>query len=239
MKKTASSWRPSQPAETPYSKAQQEWDRRMGGTTVQAANWRLATFAALALNLVSCLGLIYLGAQPKAVPHLIQVDRLGAPTYLGPIERATAKDFKPTPASLQYHLRRFVADTREISSDAAVLKHNWYDAYRLVTPNGANQLSAYVKGSDPFEKLQRQVRVSVQVNVVVQISRETWQVDWTETTWDDHGNPTDTAIWRGTLHVLLQVPDSEEQLATNPLGLFIDELHWARLTTTDGRTTTP
>ena len=210
----------------------------MGDAVVQAANWRLIAFGELALLLLSSIGLVYLGAQPKAVPHLVQVDKLGAPTYLGPADRG-GHDFKPPPASLHYHLRRFITDTREISSDPAIVKRNWLDAYKLVTPNGANQLSAYVKESNPFEQLDHQVRVSIQVNVLVQISQETWQADWTETTWDDHGNVIGTAVWRGNFHVLLRLPDSEEQLAQNPLGLFIDELHWARLANSDGRTTTP
>ena len=233
MRKAVASWRPIVPAETPYQKARQEWDRRMGATVVQAANWRLVAFAELGLLLLASVGMIILGAQPKAVPHLVLVDKLGAPSYAGALDRAALQDFKPPPASFEFHLRRFVSDTREISSDVAVVKRNWIDAYRLVTKNGANQLNAYVRDNDPFKQIEAERRISVQVNVVVPVTRETWQVDWTETTWDDHGNPVGTAIWRGNFRTLLRAPDTEEELAFNPIGLFIDELHWARLS--DGR----
>jgi type IV secretion system protein VirB5 len=203
----------------------------MGAATVQAANWRLATFALIGLLFFACCGLLYVAAQPKAIPHIVEVDKLGQPTYLGPLDKAALRDFKPSAASLRYHLQRFIQDTREISSDPAVLKRNWLDAYKLVTANGANQLNAYIHDHNPFDQLQDQVRVSLQVSVIVQITQETWQVDWTETTWDDHGNPTATAAWRGTFHVLLRVPENADQLALNPLGLYIDELHWARLST--------
>ena len=63
--------------------------------------------------------MIYLGALPKAVPHIIEVDRLGAASYRGPVGQT---DYVPTEAVITYHLRRFVEDTREISSDLAVLK---------------------------------------------------------------------------------------------------------------------
>jgi type IV secretion system protein VirB5 len=232
-----SSWAPAQALDTPHAKARQEWDLRMGSTVVQAKNWRLATFAALGLLLVSMIGIIYLGAQPKAVPLVVQVDKLGAPTYVGPVDQA-ARDFKPAAPSLQYHLRRFVDDTRSISSDPAVLKRNWLDAYKLVTPSGANQLNAYVHDTNPFKRLDDDVRVSVQVNVTVPLSRDTWQVDWTETTWDQNGNPTASAVWRGNFRLLIRQPESEEDLAANPLGLFIDEFHWARLQDA-GRNTTP
>ena len=200
----------------------------MGSAVVHAKNWRLAAFAQLGLHLFAMIGLIYLGAQPKTVPLVVEVDKLGAPRYVGAVDQA-ARDFKPSPVSLQYHLRRFVDDTRSISSDAAVLKRNWLDAYKLVTPSGANQLNAYVHDAGPFKQLDDQVRVSVQVTVVVPLSAETWQVDWTETTWDQSGNPTNASAWRGNFRIVLRPPESEEDLAANPLGLFIDEFHWARL----------
>lgn len=76
--KGAASWRPAEPADMPYQKARREWDARIGATVVQAANWRLVAFAQLGLLLVASVGMIVLGAQPKAVPHLVQVDKLGA-----------------------------------------------------------------------------------------------------------------------------------------------------------------
>jgi type IV secretion system protein VirB5 len=237
MNPARTTWAPAVPLETPHVKARQEWDNRMGSTLVHAKNWRLAAFALIGLVLVSMIGLIYLGAQPKAVPLVVAVDKLGAPTYLGPVDQA-ARDFKPSTASLQYHLRRFVDDTRSISSDPAVLKRNWLDAYKLVTPNGANQLNAYVKDANPFKRLDDEIRMSVQVNVTVPLSRDTWQVEWTETTWDKNGNPTASAVWRGNFHVLIHLPEGEEDLAANPLGLFIDEFNWARLQDA-GRNNTP
>jgi type IV secretion system protein VirB5 len=231
------SWAPDQPLDTPYVKARQEWDLRMGSALVHAHNWRLAAFGELGLLLIGLLGLVYLGAQPKAVPLVVQVDKLGAPSYVGLVDEA-ARDFKPSTASLQYHLRRFVEDTRSVSSDAGILKRNWLDAYKLVTASGANQLNAHVRAVNPFKQLDDQVRVSLQINVTVPLSRDTWQVDWTETAWDQNGNPTSTSTWRGTFRILIHSPESEEDLAANPLGLFIDEFHWARLQDA-GRTTTP
>jgi type IV secretion system protein VirB5 len=238
MQKQSPSWRAPEPAQTPYHKAQQEWDRRMGAATVQAANWRLIAFGLAGLLFFSTAGNIYLGAQPKAVPHFVEIDKLGQPNYLGPLDSRALRAFTPTTASLHFHLTRFVADTREISSDAAVLKRNWLDAYKLVTPDGANELNAYVKEHNPFDQLEKQVRVSVEVSAIVAISKDTWQVDWAETAWDEHGNQSGTTAWRGTFHILLRPADTAEKLEVNPLGLFIDEFHWTRLSTiADGRTT--
>lgn len=220
-------WKPEGEVETRYRKARQEWDRRMGAAVVQARSWRLATLLSLGLVLVSLIGTIYLGAQPKAVPHIVQVDRIGAPAYLGPAGKA-ARDWKPSDSALKYHLRRFLADTRTISSDAAVMKRNWIDAYALITQNAANHLNTYAQQTDPFKRGGEE-RVTVDIAAVVQLSADTWQVDWVEKTWDKAGNETANAVWRGTFRVVVRPPEDEEQMAANPIGLFVDEFHWSKV----------
>jgi type IV secretion system protein VirB5 len=220
-------WPPQSPLDTRYRRAGQEWDRRMGSAVVQARNWRLATFGSLALLGVSLAGMIYLGKQPKAVPHIVQIDKLGAPSYIGPIGQS-ARDFRPSDAVLKYHLRRFIDDTRTVSSDAAIVKRNWLDAYTLITQAAANQLKTYVEQADPFKRMQTE-RISVAVLNIVQLSKSTWQADWRETSWDKGGTQLGTSVWRGTFHVLLRVPETEDQLAANPIGLFVEEFHWSRV----------
>jgi len=220
-------WKPAGEIETPYRKARQEWDLRMGAALVQARNWRLATLWALGLVLVSLVGVIYLGAQPKAVPHIVQIDRIGAPAYLGPIGQSL-RDYKPSDASLKYHLRRFITATRSVSSDPAVMKQSWVDAYALITQPAANQLSGYAQQADPFKRAADQ-RVSVDLASIVQLSADTWQADWIEKTWDKAGNESGSTVWRGTFRVILRSPETEEQLAANPIGLFIDEFHWSKV----------
>jgi type IV secretion system protein VirB5 len=220
-------WKPEGEVETRYRRARQEWDLRMGTAVVQAQNWRIATLASLGLVFVSLLGTLYLGTQPKVVPHIVQLDRIGAPTDLGPVGQS-ARDYKPSEASIKYHLRRFIVSTRTISSDAAVMKQYWLDAYALITQNAANHLNAYAQQSDPFKRRQRE-RVSVDVAAVVQLSADTWQADWLEKAGDKDGNEGDGTVWRGTFRIVVKTPESEEQLALNPIGLFIDEFHWSKV----------
>jgi type IV secretory pathway TrbF-like protein len=221
-------WSPDGPLETPYLRARQEWDVRMGSALVHAKNWRLATFASLASVLVSTFGMIYLGALPKAVPHIIEVDRLGAASYHGPVGQS---DYVPTEAVITYHLRRFIEDTREISSDLAVLKQNWLDAYTLLTPRGGNMLSAFVQKpeNDPFRRAQDE-RVTVEILSAVRAAGDTWQIDWRESSWDKGGSPLGApVIWRAMLRTLVAAPKTAEAMRKNPIGLYIDELHWDKV----------
>jgi type IV secretion system protein VirB5 len=220
-------WTPEGQAHTPYMRARQEWDSRMGSVVVQAKNWRLATFASLGVALVSIGGLIYVGSRPKLVPHIVQIDSLGAAHYMGPAAQ-TASEYTPSDASLKYHLRRFLEDTRTLSSDVAVVRKNWLEAYALVTPRGANMLSAYVSGSDPFKRAASE-RVTLEVAAMLRASTDGWQIDWRETSWDKAGNPSPAAIWRGMFRLLRETPKTEEAMAKNPIGLYIDEFHWDKV----------
>jgi len=220
-------WPPSRELDTRYRKARQEWDTRMGSAVVQAKNWRLAAFASLCLVFVSLCGMIYLGVQPKAVPHIVQIDKMGSAAYVGPIGQS-AREFRPSDAVLKYHLRRFLDDTRTVSSDVAVMRRSWVDAYTLVTQAGGNQLNAFVQQNDPFKRAASE-RISVAVQAIVQLSKDTWQADWRETAWDKGGAELGTTVWRGTFHVILRIPETEEALIANPIGLYVEEFHWSKV----------
>ena len=62
---------------TPYQRAAQQWDDRIGSARVQAKNWRLAFFGALALSGGLSAGLVWQSARGHIVPWVVQVDRLG------------------------------------------------------------------------------------------------------------------------------------------------------------------
>ena len=221
-------WTPDGPLDTPYRRARQEWDLRMGSAVVHAKNWRLATFASLGAVTLALGGMIHLGALPKAVPHIIEVDRLGAAAYRGPVGQT---DYVPSEAVITYHLRRFIEDTREVSSDLAVVKRNWLDAYTFLTPRGGNMLSAFVEKpeNDPFRRAQEE-RVTVEILSAVRVSGDTWQVDWRESAWDKNGSPSARpVVWRAMLRTLLQAPKTAEAMSKNPIGLYIDELHWDKV----------
>ncbi len=221
-------WSPDGPLDTPYRRARQEWDARMGSAVVHAKNWRLATFASMSVVVLATGGMIYLGSLPKAVPHIIEVDRLGAASYQGPVGQG---DYVPSDAVITYHLRRFIEDTREISSDLAILKRNWLDAYTLLTPRGGRMLSAFVEKpeNDPFRRAQDE-RVTVEVLSAVRVAGDTWQVECRESSWDKNGVPMGSPlVWRACSALLVQTPKTPEGMKANPIGLYIDELHWDRV----------
>lgn len=54
--------------ETPYQKAAQVWDERIGSARVQAKNWRLIAFGNLFLAGGLAVALVWQGARGTVVP---------------------------------------------------------------------------------------------------------------------------------------------------------------------------
>ncbi len=63
--------------ETPYQKAAQVWDERIGSARVQAKNWRLLAFGALLLAAGLAAGLVWQSARGTIQPWVVEVDALG------------------------------------------------------------------------------------------------------------------------------------------------------------------
>src|SRR3546814_4256209 len=59
--------------ETPYQKAVQIWDDRIGSARVQAKNWRLAAFGSLLLASGFAGALVWQSARGTIVPWVVQV----------------------------------------------------------------------------------------------------------------------------------------------------------------------
>src|SRR3954466_12669148 len=98
---------PSEAALKLYTLVRREWDDRLGTPTKAAANWRRAFFL-MFLSFQLCLGYnVYLRAQPKAVPYVIEIDRIGEAHYRGPAELA-ARNFSIPERAVRQELRRFV-----------------------------------------------------------------------------------------------------------------------------------
>jgi type IV secretion system protein VirB5 len=60
---------------TPYQKAAQVWDERIGSARVQAHNWRLMALGSLVLSLILAAILFWIGRSGTTVPYI-----LSAPT---------------------------------------------------------------------------------------------------------------------------------------------------------------
>ncbi len=208
--------------ETPYHKAAQVWDDRIGSARVQARNWRLACCGCLALSGGLAAGLVWQSLRGTITPWVVQIDRLGQAQAVGP---ATAA-YRPTDPQIAWYLARFISEVRGIPADPVVLRQNWLDAYNYVTDRGALALNDYARTNDPFSRIGR-MQVAVEIASVIRASDDSFRVEWIERRYVDGALAT-TERWSAILTIVVTTPTDAERLRKNPLGIYIHALNWSR-----------
>jgi type IV secretion system protein VirB5 len=207
---------------TPYQRAGQLWDERIGSARVQAKNWRLMAFGSLMLSAGLASAMTWQASQSKVTPYVVEVDRLGEARSVSPAEKA----FQPTDPQVAWHLARFVTEIRSVSLDPVLMRRDWLSAYDFVTKRGAQTLDAYARANDPFARIGDKT-ISVQVTSVVRASDKSFQVKWTEQAFD-RGTPVSTSRWTGIMTTVSKAPKSADTLRKNPLGIYVDAIDWSR-----------
>jgi type IV secretion system protein TrbF len=207
---------------TPYQKAGQLWDERIGSARVQAKNWRLMAFGCLALSVLMASGMVWQLGRSTVTPYVVEVDRHGEARAVAP----AAEAYVPTDAQIAHHLARFVRNVRAVPLDPVVLRENWLEAYDYATDRGAATLNAYAQANDPFARVGRS-SVAVEVTSVVRASEKSFQVRWTERSYVN-GAPGATERWTAILTIVLQPPRDAVRLRKNPLGIYVNGLDWSR-----------
>ncbi|WP_456242890.1 conjugal transfer protein TrbF [Sphingobium cupriresistens] len=208
--------------ETPYQRAAQVWDERIGSARVQAKNWRYMAFGSLILSAGFAAALVWQSARGTVVPWVVQVDRLGQAQAVAP---ATA-DFRPTDPQVAWHLGRFIEQVRSIPADPIIVRQNWLRAYEWTTDRGAAALNDYARANDPFTKVGKQ-QVAVEVSSVIRASPDSFRVAWTERHYES-GQLSTTERWTAILTIAIQPPRDTERLRANPLGIYVNAISWSR-----------
>jgi len=208
--------------ETPYQRAAQAWDERIGSARVQARNWRLMALGELFLIAGLAAALVWQSARGTIVPWVVQVDRLGEAQAVAP----AIANFRPTDPQIAWHLARFIEQVRGIAADPIIVRQNWLRAYDFATDRGALALNDFARASDPFGRVGRQ-QVAVEVSSVIRASDDSFRVAWIERTYEN-GQLARTERWTAILTIVVQPARDAERLRKNPLGIFVHAINWSR-----------
>lgn len=208
------------PAATPYQRAGQAWDDRLGLTLAHARNWRRMAFVNAAV--AAALGAGWWAESRQAVvrPFVVEVSAWGE------TQRITALGgrYEPTEAQTAHALAQWVRHVRGKSTDPVVIRQSWLSAYDLAAPRAAAFLNAHAKARDPFAEVGREA-VEVEVLNVVRRSPRTYDLQWRERRYLD-GQPAGEGRWRALISTSLRPPRTEAELMKNPLGIRIEEVSW-------------
>jgi len=208
--------------ETPYQRAGQAWDERLGSWRAQASGWRLMAVGLLMANTALCGSLAWLATRGSVTPWVVQVDHLGEPRIVAPAVQGA----RPTDAMVAWSLARWIEGVRGLPADPVVLGQAWRRAYDFVDDAGAVALSDQARAADPFGQVGK-VQVTVEVSSVVRASPDSFRIAWIERRYEN-GQLAATERWTGILTLVLRPPSSLDGLRKNPLGIFIHSMAWAK-----------
>jgi len=208
--------------ETPYQKAGQVWDERIGSARVQAKNWRLMAFGSLLLSSGLAFALVWQSLRGTVTPWVVQVDRLGQAQAVAPADGS----YQPTDPQIAFHLARFIEDVRGLPTDAIVLRQDWLHAYDFTTDRGAAALNDFARNNDPFANLGK-LQISVEVSSVIRASPSSFRVAWLQQTYEN-GSLRTTERWTAILTVVIDPPRDPDRLRKNPLGVYVNAINWSK-----------
>lgn len=208
--------------ETPYQRAAQAWDDRIGSARVQARNWRLAALMALGLSGGLACALVVQSTRGVVTPWIVEVDAHGEAIAVAPAQAG----YSPSDAQIAWHLGRFVEQVRSIPADPVVVRNNWLRAYDYTTDQGAAALSDFARTHDPFADVGR-IQVGVEVSSIIRASPSSFRVAWTERRFID-GRLSAAERWTAILTVTIQTPRTADDLRKNPLGVLVHAFNWSK-----------
>lgn len=212
----------STPEETPYHRAAQVWDDRMGSIRLQARNWRLMAFGCLALAALSTSAFLYVQLRRPIATYVVPIDQYGRPGRVELADRA----YKPDEAIKASFVADFVDCVRSKSTDPVVLRENWSRATRMTNQSARASLVQYGQDHDPAARLGQEA-IAVEIASVLPRSPTTFQVQWRETTYLQ-GVPGPPVRWTGLFSLAPRPPTTEAELFDNPRGLEITNFQWSR-----------
>lgn len=208
--------------QTPYQRAGQAWDERIGAARVQARNWRLMAFGCLALATASTAAALWEGRRSAIEPWVVQVERSGPVEMVAPAEAGR----QPTDPEIAWQLGRFIEEVRSLPADPVVLRQNWLSAYGFASGQAAASLNDYARRTEPFSAVGKE-QVTAEIASVVRASPASFRVEWTENHYAG-GVLERTERWTAILGVQLRPPHDPDGLRRNPLGVFVTALDWSK-----------
>jgi type IV secretion system protein VirB5 len=220
----AASFKPTELPVDPYHRAKQEWDERIGSARVQAKNWRICALGSLVLCFILTIGLIYQSSKSTVTPYVVQVTKDGVVQAIGPAQNM---NYVPQEKEIKYFLSQLVQNTRTLPLDPVVAKRNWLSSYEYLRPSAALKMNQYMEEDKLSERLGTET-TQIEVNVVVPLSKESYQIRWKETVYDSDGNLKESYNMTGLFTIEFYPPKSEKELLVNPIGLYIKDFSWSR-----------
>ena len=185
--------------------------------------WQSAAFILLCLVLIFGLGLFDLARRSQIELHLVEVDRFGQVAYAGPLKKEPR-----SPRYTQAALATFIRQLRVVFRDQRAVFEERKSAYIHLTKGVRNYLDRYFAEPENDPRiLGRKIWRNVQVESVLPLGDDSWQVHWIEVDYQHNGALKARTRWVAVIETTFKPVNSPLLLQRNPLGLYVTALSWS------------
>lgn len=206
-----------------------EYDRIIGLQNKENRTWRIIAVASLSFLFLSLLLLLYAIKLPKTIPMVITVSEYGEAKYVGNVSKMSYSNMKVPDIAIQYQIKRFVTNMNTITSDAQVMRQNIRDCYNMLSGDAGLKLSNILKNDNPFDKF-GDIKQSILLESILQLSPQSYQVDYIQSKITMTGIVTDRTRYRGIISIALLEPPEDKKIE-NPLGIYISDFDFTKVNT--------
>ena len=204
-----------------YMDGKREWNERYGSYIKQAHVWKIISLLLLLTTILAVGGFIYTSSTNRFIPYIVQIDKLGEPISTFRAKASIVKD----PKIIKFALSEFIVNYRTVYNDKDVQVQMIKKAYNYISVNSAayNMLTQYFVDNPPFHQKKR---VVVKIISVLQLSKNNWQIDWEEKSFNSKGELMGTENYKGISKFAIVPPTTEATILKNPIGLYITEFNF-------------
>jgi type IV secretion system protein VirB5 len=172
--------------------------------------------------------MMWLAAQNKVIPYIVQVDNQGFTVAIRPAEAASAPDQRVVIATLG----RFIMDLRTVVMDSGAQRRLIDSVYAHTASGSAAEttVSIFFRENNPFDmgRLARNVQIRTVMPHEAGTNRGmAWLVLWTENV-TDSGTVVNSTNWRAIIQIAISPMRELEEVLRNPLGIYVTDLNMAR-----------
>ena len=210
---------------TPFERAVRVHEDRYGSLETAASRWRQVALGLVALLFVCIVGMTTMALRSRVTPYVVQVDRHGYEVLIGPAEEASPADSRIVIAQLGQFFREYRTVLPQTHAQQALV--------RRVMARVASGSAAATKATTFYQELathpnRRRVSIDCQVNAVLPMAEDTWQVDWSEHRYES-GSLVETKHFKAMVSVEIEPTRAMDRVLNNPLGIYVVDFHVTEL----------
>lgn len=229
------------PPLSPFQKAKQVWDERMGEPSARAANWRFFALAVTGL-FVAQSGLEYYREFNRPLPaYAVPVDSKGMAVN----RPAFMEDARYVPSRTQVaaDIANWIMLVRGRPADGFTLRQNLLTAEAFMDGDGIALFNAYKEKFDPWQNYKHSRDQSSKITTVitgpeenpdpsimtfpevVPLEGNSYQARWREVKWE-YGTPSKPYIMTAVIRAKGEGQTNPKKMMMNPAGTAISWWEW-------------